>query len=122
MIGDDHVDVPGQDGLPEELLVLLVSDGRTALVLGGPGRDVAGGEVEVVVAGLHGQWETLSSGGSDEWQGGGGREVDDVTGNPSVAAHLDHQLDQRVGYLKGSQNFPKRSFKHSQNFPNTKPM
>ena len=96
MVGDDHVDVPGQDGLPEELLVVLVSDWRTALVLGGSGRDLVRGEVEVVVASLHGQTETLGSSSSDKREGGGGREVDDVTGNSSVAANIHHQLGQRA--------------------------
>ena len=70
MVGDDHVDVPGQDGLPEELLVVLVSDWRTALVLGGSGRDVGRGEVEVVMASLHCQRESLSSSSSHQRQGG----------------------------------------------------
>ena len=89
MVGDDHVDVPGQDGLPEELLVVLVSDWRTALVLGGSGRDVGRGEVEVVVTGLHCQWEPLSSSSSDERQGGGGREMDDMTGNSGEEIYQD---------------------------------
>ena len=87
MVGDDHVDVPGQDGLPEELLVVLLSDRRTALVLSGPGGDLGRCEVEVVVTSLHSQRQSLLSSGSDEREGGGGREMDDVTGNSGLPAH-----------------------------------
>ena len=79
MVRDDHVDVPDHHRLPEQLLVVLVSDWWTTLVLGGSWRDLCRAEVEVVVAGLHCQLETLSSSSSDQRQGGGGREMDVVT-------------------------------------------
>ena len=93
MVRDDHVDVPDHHRLPEQLLVVLVTDWWTALLLGGSWRDLCRAEVEVVVAGLHCQLETLSSSSSDQRQGGGGREMDDVTGNSSEAANINHQLD-----------------------------
>ena len=72
-------------------LVGLVPDGRAALELGGFGRNVFGGQRQVVRARFDGQRNALVFGVGDHRNGAGARQVHYVTRHPgdNQVRHFD---------------------------------
>lgn len=78
MVADDGLDIATPQGIPELVLVALLSDGRAALVPGITILDTLGIKGEIVEAGLCRQLDVLLPGLPHQWETLNSRKVDNV--------------------------------------------
>jgi hypothetical protein len=98
VVRDDKVDVAVEEGLPELFAVRVFADRRAALEEGFALGDLFCREAQVVEARLDRERQAeISAGVSQSWEGGGGRQVDNVRpeGRELFCA-TDNEVDGRL--------------------------
>ena len=96
VVGDDAVDRPVGESPPQLLAVVRLPDGRAALELRRPSRDLLGRERQVVRTGLGGDPDAVPARLGDEGERVAAGEVEDVRPSARGPGGLDDPADGAV--------------------------